>query len=74
MLNSLASLAGPAGRIFAGPLADAIGGAKLFIIGGVDSLLGGPAMWLMPSARQYDQQLQSHLKLTDSESVDHQID
>ncbi|WP_373879584.1 MFS transporter [Levilactobacillus brevis] len=63
MLNSLASLAGPAGLIFAGPLADAIGVAKLFIIGGVGSLLCGPAMWLMPN----DQQLQAHLKLTESD-------
>lgn len=63
MLNSLASLAGPAGLIFAGPLADAIGVAKLFIIGGVGSLLCGPAMWLMPN----DQPLQAHLKLTESD-------
>ncbi len=63
MLNSLASLAGPAGLIFAGPFADTIGVAKLFIIGGVDSLLCGPAMWLMPN----DQPLQAHLKLTESD-------
>ncbi|AKP64311.1 MFS transporter [Levilactobacillus koreensis] len=61
VLNSLTSVAGPVGLIFAGPLADAIGVEKLFIIGGVGSLLCGLAMWLMPSAREYDQQLQSRL-------------
>ncbi|WP_203640519.1 MFS transporter [Levilactobacillus andaensis] len=61
VLNSLTSVAGPVGLIFAGPLADAIGVEKLFIIGGVGSLLCGLAMWLMPSAREYDQQLQARL-------------
>lgn len=69
VLNSLTSLAGPAGLIFAGPLADAIGVEKLFIIGGVGSLLCGLTTWLIPSARQYDQQLQTRLKLTESDQL-----
>lgn len=64
VLNSLTSMAGPVGLIFAGPLADAIGVEKLFIIGGIGSLLCGLAMWLMPSARTYDQLLQAQLATT----------
>lgn len=69
VLNSLTSLAGPAGLIFAGPLADAIGVEKLFIIGGIGSLLCGLTMWLIPSARRYDQQLQTRLKPTESDQL-----
>ncbi|WP_125764417.1 MFS transporter [Levilactobacillus mulengensis] len=61
VLNSLTSVAGPVGLIFAGPLADSIGVEKLFIIGGLGSLICGLAMWLLPSARAYDQQLQERL-------------
>lgn len=64
VLNSLTSIAGPVGLIFAGPLADAIGVEKLFIIGGLGSLLCGLAMWLMPNARTYDQRLQARLAAT----------
>ncbi len=59
VLNALMSLTGPIGLIFAGPLADRIGVASLFIIAGAGTLLCGLATWLMPSARQYDQQLQT---------------
>lgn len=59
VLNALMSLTGPIGLIFAGPRADRIGVASLFIIAGAGTLLCGLATWLMPSARQYDQQLQT---------------
>ncbi|WP_125705188.1 MFS transporter [Lacticaseibacillus daqingensis] len=57
--NALMSITGPVGLIFAGPLADAIGVANLFVIAGVGTLLCGLLNWLIPSARQYDQTLQA---------------
>jgi DHA3 family macrolide efflux protein-like MFS transporter len=63
VINSLTSLAGPAGLIFAGPLADKIGVEKLFIIAGLGSLLCGLVMLIMPSVRNYDQELQSKIEL-----------
>lgn len=65
VMNSITSIAGPLGLIFAGPLADVIGVEKLFIIGGVGSLLCGLTMLLMPTVRRYDAQLQA-TQLTDS--------
>ena len=65
VMNSITSIAGPLGLIFAGPLADVIGVEKLFIIGGVGSLLCGLTMLLMPTVRRYDAQLQT-TQLTDS--------
>jgi DHA3 family macrolide efflux protein-like MFS transporter len=58
IINALLSLTGPVGLIFAGPLADAIGVEKLFIIAGVGTLLCGLITYLFPQARQYDQHLQ----------------
>lgn len=59
MFNSLMSLSGPIGLIFAGPLADALGVEKLFVIAGVGTLLCAIALYLVPSARNYDLELQS---------------
>lgn len=70
VLNSIMSLTGPLGLIFAGPLADSIGVEKLFIIGGVGALLCGAMMGLMPTVRSYDQRLQIKLKQqNESQSV-----
>lgn len=65
VMNSITSIAGPLGLIFAGPLADVIGVEKLFIIGGMGSLICGLTMLLMPTVRRYDAQLQA-TQLTDS--------
>ncbi|MFC6207271.1 MFS transporter [Levilactobacillus tongjiangensis] len=65
VMNSITSIAGPLGLIFAGPLADVIGVEKLFIIGSMGSLLCGLTMLLMPTVRHYDAQLQA-TQLTDS--------
>ncbi|KRN02335.1 multidrug efflux pump protein [Levilactobacillus senmaizukei DSM 21775 = NBRC 103853] len=64
VLNSMMSITGPVGLIFAGPLADTIGVEKLFIIGGIGSLVCGFAMWIMPSARHFDQELQAKTAAT----------
>lgn len=61
VLNSMMSITGPVGLIFAGPLADAIGVEKLFVIGGIGSLVCGLVMWLLPSARRYDLTLQQNV-------------
>lgn len=65
VMNSITSIAGPLGLIFAGPLADVIGVEKLFIIGGMGSLICGLTMLLMPTVRRYDAHLQA-TQLTDS--------
>ncbi len=62
IINSLMSIASPIGLIFAGPLADMIGVEKLFLIGGLGALVCGVAMWLTPSVRTYDLQLQAKLE------------
>ncbi|KRO04693.1 major facilitator superfamily protein [Levilactobacillus paucivorans] len=62
VLNSIMSLTGPIGLIFAGHLADSIGVQKLFIIGGVGALFCGVMMGLMPTVRSDDQRLQIKLK------------
>ncbi|MCH5464383.1 MFS transporter [Levilactobacillus tujiorum] len=67
VLNSIMSITGPVGLIFAGPLADSIGVEKLFTIGGVGTLICGLIMWLLPSARQYDVTLQQSHTLEDTE-------
>ncbi len=58
VLNSLLTLTGPVGLIFAGPLADAIGVEKLFIIAGVSAVIAGILAGLIPVVRQYDIKLQ----------------
>lgn len=61
VLNSLMSITGPVGLIFAGPLADNIGVEKLFIIAGIGTILCGVANIFIPAARNYDLFLQKKL-------------
>lgn len=61
ILNSLMSISGPVGLIFAGPLADKIGVHSLFIIAGVGTLICGLFVLLMPVTRNYDKELQKTL-------------
>lgn len=58
ILNAILNIAGPLGLIFAGPIADAIGVEKMFIIAGIGTLACGLANLLIPDARNYDVQLQ----------------
>lgn len=62
VLNSLLSLTGPLGLIFAGPLADAIGVEMLFVIAGISAIAAGIAAWIIPVVRNYDLQLQARVK------------
>ena len=62
VLNSLLSLTGPLGLIFAGPLADAIGVEMLFVIAGISAVAAGIAAWIIPVVRNYDLQLQARVK------------
>lgn len=61
VLNSLMSITGPVGLIFAGPLADKIGVEKIFIIAGVGTLICGVITFLIPATRNYDKALQEKL-------------
>lgn len=61
-LNSLLSLTGPLGLVFAGPLADAIGVEQLFVIAGIGTVLCGIVAIFMPLVRGYDVQLQARRK------------
>lgn len=61
VLNSLLSLTGPLGLIFAGPLADSLGVETLFIIAGIGTVICGIFVLLIPVMRQYDIQLQERL-------------
>ena len=56
------SIPGPIGLLFAGPLADAIGVEKMFLIAGVGTVLSGVILFLIPSARNYDVELQKRIK------------
>jgi len=62
ILNSLMSIAGPVGLIFAGPLADKIGVNSLFVIGGVGTLACGLFALLVPAVRNIDVLLQEKIK------------
>lgn len=62
VLNSLMSLAGPLGLIFAGPLADFLGVEKIFVIAGVGTLFCGFLTWVIKDTRNYDQNLQRQLQ------------
>lgn len=68
VLNSLMSITGPVGLIFAGPLADKIGVEKLFLIAGIGTLLCGLVNFLIPTARDYDKVLQQKLQETKIEN------
>lgn len=65
VLNSLMSLTGPVGLIFAGPIADALGVETLFIIAGVGTVICGIFALMVPIMRQYDIKLQKQLANTD---------
>ncbi|MFD2305402.1 MFS transporter [Enterococcus termitis] len=74
VLNSLMSITGPVGLIFAGPLADKLGVEKMFVIAGVGALFCGVINFMIPVARNYDKELQKRLeeekRRNDSEQVD----
>lgn len=57
VLNSLMTITGPIGLIFAGPLADLIGVEKLFVIAGIGILICGATNYIIPTARNYDREL-----------------
>lgn len=61
VLNSLMSITGPVGLIFAGPIADSIGVEKMFLIAGIGALICGAINLLIPKARNYDIELQKKL-------------
>lgn len=67
VLNSLMSITGPVGLIFAGPLADKIGVEKLFVIAGIGTVICGVVNFMIPAARDYDIQLQKRLAEEKSE-------
>lgn len=62
IMNSLMSLAGPVGLIFAGPLADKIGVNNLFIIAGVGTIVCGIFVLMNSTTRNYDKVLQKELE------------
>ncbi|KAF1305048.1 MFS transporter [Enterococcus sp. JM9B] len=69
VLNSLMSITGPIGLIFAGPLADKIGVEKIFVIAGVGTLICGVITFFTPAARNYDKRLQEQLEKKKAEEV-----
>lgn len=65
VLNSLMSLTGPIGLIFAGPLADALGVEMLFVIAGIGTVICGIFALMIPIMREYDLKLQARLAKED---------
>lgn len=65
VFNSLMSLTGPVGLIFAGPLADSIGVEKMFVIAGIGTVFCGIITLLIPRTRDYDLELQKRLAKDD---------
>lgn len=61
VINSLMSITGPVGLIFAGPIADNIGVEKMFMIAGIGTLVCGLINILIPQARNYDVELQKRI-------------
>lgn len=61
VLNSIMSITGPIGLIFAGPLADKLGVEKLFVIAGIGTLICGLVNLFLPVTRNYDKALQEKL-------------
>lgn len=61
VLNSLMSITGPVGLIFAGPLVDKIGVEKMFLLAGVGTLICGIITFIIPATRNYDKELQAKL-------------
>ncbi|TJY09185.1 MFS transporter [Lentilactobacillus buchneri] len=65
VLNSLMSLTGSIGLIFAGPLADALGVEMLFVIAGIGTVICGIFALMIPIMREYDLKLQARLAKED---------
>lgn len=61
VLNSLMSITGPVGLLFAGPLADKIGVEKMFVIAGFGAIICGVINFMIPVARNYDKELQKKI-------------
>jgi len=61
IMNSLMSLAGPVGLIFAGPLADKIGVNNLFVIAGLGTIVCGIFVFMNATTRNYDKELQKEI-------------
>ncbi|MGC6768529.1 MFS transporter [Enterococcus sp. LJL128] len=70
VLNSLMSITGPVGLIFAGPIADKLGVEKMFVIAGVGTLICGLINFMLPAARNYDKKLQA--KLAEKQKINEQ--
>jgi DHA3 family macrolide efflux protein-like MFS transporter len=62
VVMAFSNLAGPAGLLFAGPVADAVGVQWLFTISGIGSIFSAALMFAVPSARLYDRHLQQRLQ------------
>lgn len=61
VMNAFMSAAGPVGLIFAGPVADAIGVEKLFLIAGIGGLVCGVVALMSSSVRNIDRDLHARL-------------
>jgi DHA3 family macrolide efflux protein-like MFS transporter len=61
VMNAFMSAAGPIGLIFAGPVADAIGVEKLFLIAGIGGLVCGVVALMSSSVRNIDRDLHDRL-------------
>jgi DHA3 family macrolide efflux protein-like MFS transporter len=67
VMNSFMSAAGPIGLVFAGPVADAIGVEKLFLIAGIGGIACGLVALASSSVRNIDRELHKRL---DAQSVE----
>lgn len=65
---SILSLPGPIGLIVFGPLADTVGVNRVFLICGVAVFLCAPVNWAFKSAREYDVNLQSNKKKSNTKT------
>jgi DHA3 family macrolide efflux protein-like MFS transporter len=69
VMNSFMSAAGPIGLVFAGPVADAIGVEKLFLIAGIGGVVCGVAALASSSVRNIDRELHKRLDAAPSEKM-----
>ncbi|MHA7611312.1 MFS transporter [Weissella viridescens] len=65
---SILSLPGPIGLIVFGPLADTVGVNRVFLICGVAVFLCAPVNWAFKSTREYDVNLQSNKKTSNTKT------
>lgn len=65
---SILSLPGPIGLIVFGPLADTVGVNRVFLICGIAVFLCAPVNWAFKSAREYDVNLQSNKKTSNTKT------